>query len=72
MAFKIPVPIPLKTRAIRGQHSTQVPQLLAVELTAKHPICILSRTLESSTDDSPNTGEGDGLDTSVFVAKPAA
>ena len=62
----------IKNAGYLGQHSTQVQQLLEGELTAKHPVRILSRTLKSSTDNGPNAGESDCLDTSIFVAEPAA
>lgn len=39
---------------------------------AKHPFCVLGGTLEGRADDSPQGGYGDGLDTTISIAKPAS
>lgn len=40
------------------------------ETGANHPSVVLSRCLESSTDDSPASSESDGLDTAITVTEP--
>lgn len=39
---------------------------------AKHPLGVLGRALESGSSDSPNGGYGDGLNTTISIAKPAS
>ena len=39
------------------------------ETGADHPSVVLSRSLESSTDDGPTSSESDGLDTAITVTE---
>ena len=40
------------------------------EPSTDHPSMVLSRSLESSADDSPTSSQTDGLDTSITITKP--
>ena len=40
------------------------------ETSADHPSVILSRSLQSSSDDSPASAKTDGLDTAISITKP--
>ena len=45
----------------------------AIEGTgAEHPFSVLSGALEGSADDRPQGGHGNGIDTTISIAKPAS
>lgn len=73
MAFRIPVPQPFMRRARRGQlyrWCTADPRTRV--LTENHPCVILSRALQSSTEDGPSSAERNGLNTAIPISKRAS
>ena len=69
IAFRIPVPIPLKIRAVlfsRLEVQCQQPSH-----TADHPRMVLRRALKTSPDNCPNGRDGDRVDATEFVADVA-
>ena len=73
MAFRIPVPQPLMRRAQRGQlyrWCTANPRMRV--LTENHPDVILSRALQTSTENGPSSAERNGLNTAIPISKRAS
>ncbi len=69
IAFRIPVPIPLKIRAVL--FSRLETQCQPSSHTADHPRMVLRRALKASPDDCPNGRDGDRVDTTEFVTDVA-
>ena len=70
MAFKIPVPMPLKIRAV--PFSRMETQRRVSPRTANHPRVILCRALKASPNDCPSGRDSDGIDATVLVTNVAA
>lgn len=69
----MPVPTPLITRArfvspINLQWRSRTPHFL----TAKHPICILRRSLQDSTKDCPQASKPKCADSPIAIPEPAS
>lgn len=69
MAFRIPVPMPLKTRALRFSLMKRPSEVLP--RTANHPRRILCGALQASPNDGPSGRDGDRIDATKSVTNGA-
>ena len=69
MAFKIPVPMPLKIRAVR--FSLWQTPIEVLSRTANHPRRILCGALQASPNDGPSGRDGDRIDATESVPNGA-
>ena len=69
MAFKIPVPMPLKIRAVR--FSLLQTSIKVLSRTANHPRRILCGALKASPNNCPGGRDGDRIDATESVTNGA-
>ena len=69
MAFRIPVPMPLKIRAVH--FSVLQTAIEVLSRTANHPSRILCGALKASPNDCPSGRDGDRIDATKFVTNGA-